>query len=109
MADRKSAGLVLNRQFGIALEPKGPFRRNCGKHGPEPTNTLLALLQLLNYWKTNTAIQPAVAISQNSPISKITFVRRPAESGVTPSKLVSWADMASYHFALLHEIVQPHW
>jgi len=68
---------------------------------PAPTNTPLALVQLLNYWKTNTAIQPNVAASQNTNYFQITFVYRPAEPGVTyhvqaSSNLISWLDIASY-------------
>ena len=62
-----------------------------------PTNTPLALVELLKYWKTNTIVTPTVGA--NCP--QITFVRRPAETGITyhvqeSSDLLNWADIASY-------------
>jgi Hydrazine synthase alpha subunit middle domain len=70
-------------------------------NGPVPTNTPLALVQLLTYWKTNTTVGPSVATSQSTNYFQITFVRRPAESGVTyhvqqSTNLVNWVDIASY-------------
>ena len=47
-------------------------------HAP-PTNSPLALVRLLNYWKTNVLTQPAVAGNQGTNYFEITFRRRPAE------------------------------
>ena len=70
-------------------------------HQPAPTNMPLALVSLLNYWKTNTSVQPAVTTNAGAPFFQITFVRRPAESGVTyhvqsSTNLLTWTDIATY-------------
>ena len=70
-------------------------------NGPVPTNTPLALIKLLNYWKTNTALVPAVIAGPNTNYFQISFVHRPAESGVTyhvqaSTNLATWTDIASY-------------
>jgi len=69
--------------------------------GPAPTNTPLALIQLLTYWKTNTALQPNLMASQGTNYFQATFRRRPAEAGITyhvqlSTNLVSWSEIASY-------------
>ena len=66
-----------------------------------PTNTPLALVQLLSRWKTNSALLPAMVSSQGTNYFQITFVRRPAESGVTyhvqeSADLAAWSDLATY-------------
>jgi len=68
---------------------------------PVPTNTPLALVQLLNYWKTNNTAAPGVAAGQGTNFFQVTFTHRPSEPGVTyhvqqSSNLVSWVDIASY-------------
>jgi len=68
---------------------------------PPPTNTPLALISLLNYWKTNAMAQPAVVANQGTNHFQISFVRRPAESGVTyhvqaSPDLAAWSDIAIY-------------
>jgi hydrazine synthase alpha subunit-like protein len=50
-------------------------------NGPVPTNTPLALITLLNYWKTNTMVLPNVAVTQNTNFFQITFSHRPTERG----------------------------
>ena len=70
-------------------------------NGPVPTNTPLALIKLLNYWKTNVMILPNMVASQNTNYFQISFMHRPAESGVTyhiqaSTNLVAWSDIASY-------------
>jgi hypothetical protein len=68
---------------------------------PVPTNTPLALIQLLNYWKTNNTLQSGVVTNQGSSYFQITFVHRPAETGVTyhvqqSADLINWLDIATY-------------
>jgi len=108
LTDTNGTGIVRER-YWLTFAP-GEIRTCTSCHGineqtqagnPAPTNTPLALVQLLNYWKTNTAIQPAVAASQNTNYFQITFVYRPAEPGVTyhvqaSSNLTTWTDIASY-------------
>jgi hypothetical protein len=70
-------------------------------HGPVPTNTPIALIQLLNYWKTNTSVQPTVSTSHGAPYFQISFVRRPAETGITyhvqaSTNMTAWSDIATY-------------
>jgi hypothetical protein len=69
--------------------------------GPVPTNTPLALVQLLNYWKTNNALQSMVVTNHGPNYFQVTFVRRPAETGVTyhvqrSDDLATWTDIATY-------------
>ena len=66
-----------------------------------PTNTPLALIHLLTYWKTNTAIQGSVGTNAGTNFFQITFNHRPAELGVTyhvqsSTNLTTWSDIASY-------------
>jgi len=68
---------------------------------PVPTNTPLALIYYLNYWKTNATILPGTVSRLNTNYFQITFVRRPAESGVTyhvqeSTALTNWSDIATY-------------
>jgi hypothetical protein len=55
----------------------------------------------LNYWKTNSTVQSAVITNLGNKFFQITFVRRPAELGVTyhvqsSSNLLTWTDIATY-------------
>jgi len=68
---------------------------------PTPTNTPLALIQLLNYWKTNVTLQTAITANQGSNYLQVSFIRRPAETGVTyhvqqSLDLANWSDIATY-------------
>jgi hypothetical protein len=70
-------------------------------NGPVPTNTPMALVQLLNYWKTNSILQSSVVTNEGLSYFQISFVRRPAETGVTyhvqnSSDLQTWTDIATY-------------
>ena len=61
----------------------------------------MALIGLLNYWKTNALIQPAVVADQGTNCFQVSFIRRPAEPGVTwhvqvSADLVVWSDLAAY-------------
>jgi hypothetical protein len=58
-------------------------------------------VQLLTYWKTNATIKTGVATSQNTNYLQVSFVRRPAEAGVTyhvqrSTNLIDWVDVATY-------------
>ena len=68
---------------------------------PVPTNTPLALVNLLDYWKSNTLARPAIVGNQGTNYIQISFTRRPAESGITyhvqaSTSLGSWTDIATY-------------
>ncbi|HEV7925155.1 MAG TPA: hypothetical protein VGR14_07370, partial [Verrucomicrobiae bacterium] len=59
------------------------------------------LIYYLNYWKTNATILPGTVSSQSTNYFQITFVRRPAETGVTyhvqeSTALTNWSDIATY-------------
>jgi mono/diheme cytochrome c family protein len=108
LTDTNDVGVVRER-YWLTFQP-GEIRTCASCHGVNtkdqanhfaPTNTPAALIALLNYWKTNSAAQPAVAASQGTNFSQVAFVRRPGESGVTyhvqaSSNLVAWADIATY-------------
>ena len=109
LIDTNSTGVVRER-YWITFQP-GEIRTCTSCHGintvdqanhATPTNTPLALVRLLNYWKTNAAfMQPTIVGSQGTNLLQITFVRRPAETGVTyhvqvSGDLSSWSDIASY-------------
>jgi hypothetical protein len=108
LADTNGVGVVRER-YWLTFAP-GEIRTCASCHGinqtsqantPPPTNTPLALVQLLQYWKTNTAVVPNVVASQTTNYMEITFLRRPAELGVThhvqaSSNLADWVDIASY-------------
>jgi hypothetical protein len=56
---------------------------------------------LLNYWKTNVTIQSTIVTNQGGNYFQITFIRRPAETGVTyhvqeSPDLSAWRDIATY-------------
>ncbi len=108
LTDTNGTGVVRER-YWLTFQP-GEIRTCTSCHGinetdqaghPTPTNSPMALVSLLNYWKTNTALQPAVITDPGIQHFQISFVRRPAESGVTyhvqaANDLVNWQDIASY-------------
>jgi len=108
LIDTNGAGVVRER-YWLTFAP-GEIRTCTSCHGineetqangPVPTNTPLALIKLLNFWKTNTADLPAVAVRPGTNYFQISFVHRPAESGVTyhvqaSTNLFNWSDIASY-------------
>ena len=108
LTDTNGVGVVRER-YWLTFAP-GEIRSCTSCHGinlttqagqPVPTNTPLALVHLLNYWKTNTTLQAAVVTNSGGKFFQISFVHRPAEVGVTyhvqsSSNLVSWTDMATY-------------
>ena len=108
LTDTNGVGVVRER-YWLTFAP-GEIRSCTSCHGinlttqagqPVPTNTPLALVNLLNYWKTNTSLRSGLVVDQGMNYFQITFVRRPAESGVTyhvqaSANLTSWADIATY-------------
>ena len=108
LTDTNGVGIVRER-YWLTFAP-GEIRSCTSCHGinektqaanPAPTNTPLALIRLLQYWKTNNAVLPQLAVNQNTNYFQISFVHRPAESGVTyhiqkSTDLSSWADLATY-------------
>jgi hypothetical protein len=105
LTDTNGTGVVRER-YWLTFAP-GEIRSCTSCHGinltdqamhPTPTNTPLALIKLLDYWKTNIA---SVQASLGADYLQISFTRRPAESGVTyhvqdSPDLESWSDIASY-------------
>ncbi len=108
LIDTNGVGVVRER-YWLTFAP-GEIRTCTSCHGineetqangPVPTNTPLALIKLLSYWKTNTAVLPGIAANQNTNYFQITFMHRPAESGVTyhvqaSGDLIAWSDIATY-------------
>jgi hypothetical protein len=108
LTDTNGTGVVRER-YWITFQP-GEVRTCASCHGvntvdqanhPPPTNTPLALVSLLNYWKTNATVQTAIAPGPGTNHFQISFVRRPAEQGVTyhvqaSGDLLSWSDIATY-------------
>jgi hypothetical protein len=108
LTDTNGVGVVRER-YWLTFAP-GEIRTCTSCHGinqtsqagnPAPTNTPLALVQLLNYWKTNATVVPSLVASQATNYMQVSFTHRPAELGVTyhvqaSSNLVNWADIASY-------------
>ncbi len=108
LTDTNGTGIVRERYW--LTFASGEIRSCTSCHGinvdtqaknPAPTNTPLALIQLLNYWKGNAAIEPSISTNQGNACVQITFVRRPAESGVTyhvqeSPDLKAWSDIATY-------------
>ena len=108
MTDTNGVGVVRER-YWLTFQP-GEIRTCTSCHGintadqsghATPTNTPLALISLLNYWKTNSLVQPAIAAGSGTNYFQISFVHRPAESGVTyhvqaSSNLNTWTDIATY-------------
>jgi hypothetical protein len=108
LADTNGIGIVRER-YWLTFAP-GEIRTCASCHGinqtsqsngPVPTNTPLALVQLLKYWKTNATVVSSVAANQSTNYAQITFSRRPAEPGVTyhvqqSANLTNWSDLATY-------------
>jgi hypothetical protein len=108
LTDTNGVGIVRER-YWLTFAP-GEIRTCASCHGvnqssqsngPAPTNTPLALVQLLKYWKTNATVNSSVAVNQNTNYAQVTFVRRPAEAGVTyhvqrSMNLSNWTDIATY-------------
>jgi hypothetical protein len=108
LTDTNGVGVVRERYW--LTFASGEIRSCTSCHGinvdtqngqPAPTNTPLALISLLNYWKTNTTVLSGVVTNQGSHYFQIAFNRRPAETTVTyhvqfSSDLVSWSDIATY-------------
>jgi hypothetical protein len=108
LTDTNGVGVVRERYW--LTFAAGEIRTCTSCHGinvqtqadhPTPTNTPLALIQLLNYWKTNATIQSSVVTNQGGNYFQITFIRRPAETGVTyhvqeSADLFAWNDIATY-------------
>jgi len=108
LTDTNGTGVVRERYW--LTFAAGEIRSCTSCHGineldqakqPAPTNTPLALINLLAYWKTNTTLLSGVVTNQGNHYFQVTFIRRPAESGVTyhvqaSTNLVNWADIATY-------------
>jgi hypothetical protein len=109
LTDTNGTGVVRER-YWLTFAP-GEIRTCTSCHGintvdqanhPTPTNTPLALISLLNYWKTNATVQPSVGASNGTNHFQISFVRRPAEPGVTwhvqsSADFTTWSDIATYN------------
>lgn len=108
LTDTNGVGVVRER-YWITFAP-GEIRSCTSCHGinvgnqagqPAPTNTPLALITLLNYWKTNNTLLSAIVTNGGQQHFQMTFTRRPAEPGVTyhvqsSTNLVVWTDIATY-------------
>jgi len=108
LTDSAGTGVVRERYW--LTFASGEIRSCTSCHGinltdqaghPAPTNTPLALVELLNHWKTNATIQANVIDVQGSKFCQVTFTRRPAETGVTyrvqkSTDLQNWTEIASY-------------
>ena len=108
LTDTNSTGVVRER-YWLTFQP-GEIRTCTSCHGintadqanhPTPTNMPIALVRLLNHWKTNVTVQPGVVGNQGTNYFQISFIRRPAESGVTyhvqtSVDMANWSDIASY-------------
>jgi hypothetical protein len=108
LTDTNNIGVVRER-YWLTFQP-GEIRTCASCHGVNtadqanhavPTNTPLALIKLLTYWKTNSAVQPVVVSNLGTNHFQVSFTRRPAEPGVTyhvqaSTDLAAWSDIASY-------------
>jgi hypothetical protein len=108
LADTNGVGVVRER-YWLTFAP-GEIRSCTSCHGineadqiqqPAPTNTPLALIEFLNYWKSNATVQAAITNSNGLSYFQISFVRRPAETGVTyhvqaSTNMSAWSDIATY-------------
>ncbi|HEY4416575.1 MAG TPA: hypothetical protein VGO57_12875 [Verrucomicrobiae bacterium] len=108
LTDTNGVGIVRER-YWLTFAP-GEIRTCTSCHGineitqangPVPTNSPIALVQLLQYWKTNTMTLPNLIASGSTHYFQITFNHRPAESGVTyhvqaSTNLINWSEIASY-------------
>ena len=108
LTDTNSTGVVRER-YWLTFAP-GEIRSCTSCHGinltsqagqPTPTNTPLALISLLNYWQTNNSLVATLAQTNGNQYAQLSFIRRPAESGVTyhvqsSPDLNNWSDIATY-------------
>jgi len=108
LTDTNSVGVVRERYW--LTFAAGEIRTCTSCHGVNtanqanagaPTNTPLALINLLTYWKTNVTTVPGITTVQGSNYFQVSFLRRPAEPGVThhvqsSTNLVTWTDIATY-------------
>jgi hypothetical protein len=109
LTDKNGVGVVRER-YWLTFAP-GEIRSCTSCHGinltdqaheTTPTNTPMALVELLNYWKTNVApVRAALVGGAGGDFLQVSFTRRPAESGVTYHVQVSpdlavWSDIATY-------------
>ncbi len=108
LTDTNNAGVVRERYW--LTFAAGEVRTCTSCHGintvdqanhATPTNTPLALIQLLNYWKSNNFSQVGVGAIQGTNHLRVSFTRRPAEQGVTyhvqaSMDVINWSDIASY-------------
>jgi hypothetical protein len=108
LTDTNGTGVVRER-YWLTFAP-GEIRSCTSCHGINltnqadqvtPTNIPLALIQLLNYWKTNATVQGSILTNGQGTSFQISFVRRPAETGVTyhvqtSPDLANWSDIATY-------------
>ena len=108
LTDENGVGIVRER-YWLTMAP-GEIRSCTSCHGinekdqaghPTPTNTPVALIQLLNYWKTNATVRTGVVANSGAKYFQITFVRRPLETGVTyhvqaSTNASQWSDIATY-------------
>ncbi len=108
LADTNGTGVVRERYW--LTFAAGEIRSCTSCHGinemdqsgkPEPTNTPTALVQLLNYWKTNVSVTANSTIIQQTNYFEVTFTRQSAETGVTyhvqaSGDLTAWSDIATY-------------
>ena len=108
MTDTNGVGVVRER-YWLTFAP-GEIRSCTSCHGinqqdqaghPAPTNTPLALISLLNYWKSNSTPQMNVVPAGGGNSLQVSFVRRPAETGVTyhaqaSTDLRAWTEIATY-------------
>ncbi|MDB6130263.1 MAG: hypothetical protein JWM04_1370 [Verrucomicrobiales bacterium] len=109
LTDPNNAGVVRER-YWLTFQP-GEIRTCASCHGVNtvdqanhapPVNTPAALVDLLNYWKTNTVTSPSIVQNQGTATFQISFKRRPLEAGVTyhvqaSADLGAWNDIASYN------------
>ena len=108
LTDTNNTGVVRER-YWLTFQP-GEIRTCASCHGinavdqanrPPPTNTPIALIRLLGYWKTNMMLQSATVAASGTNHFQISFIRRPAETGITyhvqsSSDLIAWSDVATY-------------
>jgi hypothetical protein len=108
LMDTNSVGVVRER-YWLTFAP-GEIRSCTSCHGINqtsqagtltPTNTPQALINLLTYWKGNASLQSSVVTNLGSRFFELSFVRRPAETGVTyhvqsSPDLKNWSDVATY-------------
>lgn len=108
LTDTNDTGVVRER-YWLTFQP-GEIRTCASCHGVNtadqanqavPTNMPIALVRLLNYWKTNAATRAAIVSNQGANHFQISFTRRPAEPSVTyrvqaSTNAVNWTDIARY-------------